>query len=297
MFIINTFKGIFIGIALVVPGLSGSILALVMGLYEGIINAVSNFNKDIKKNALFLAPIGLGAIIGILASARIVLWLCQEYPLQSYLFFTGLVLGAYPLIFRKMKKTTFKPSYVLFTALGFAFMFIVSHIMDTGMERSHIAIETLSSASDFGTVFAAGAISMSFMMIPGVSGSVMLMLLGQYGTVYNAVGMVIDLARYVLSGNFEAAAYVFMTVLLVVPFGLGALIGVIFIAKILSFLLVQWEGQVYYAVLGLVSSAVFLLVEESGLLQGYEGPLPIVTGIVLLGIGVLCTLFLDKSKE
>jgi len=297
MFIINTFKGIFIGIALVVPGLSGSIIALVMGLYEGIINAVSDFNKDIKKNALFLAPIGLGAVVGILASARIVLWLCQAYPLQSYLFFTGLVLGAYPLIFRKMKQAKFKPSYVLATALGFAFMFIVTYIMDTGMERSHIAIESLSSASDFGTVFASGAISMSFMMIPGVSGSVMLMLLGQYGTVYNAVGMIIDLVRYVLSGNFEAASYVFMTVLLVVPFALGALIGVVFIAKILSFLLSRWEGQVYYAVLGLVSSAIFLLVEESGLLQAYEGPLPILTGIVLLIIGVLCTLFLDKSKE
>ena len=297
MHITNTIKGIFIGIALVVPGLSGSILALVMGLYEGIINAVSDFRKDIRKNIIFLTPIGLGAVIGILASARVVLWLCQEYPLQAYLFFTGLVIGAYPLIFRKMKKTTFKPPYVLYTALGFAFMFIVSHVMDTGMERSHIAVETLSSASEFGTVFAAGAISMSFMMIPGVSGRVMLMLLGQYGTVYNAVGTVVDLIRHILSGNFEAASYVFMTVLLVVPFALGALIGVIFIAKILSFLLSKWEGQVYYAVLGLVSSAVFLLVEESGLLQAYEGLIPIATAVILLIIGVLCTLFLDKSKE
>jgi len=297
MFIINTLKGIFIGIALVVPGLSGSIIALVMGIYEQLINAVSDFRKDVRKNIIFLAPIGLGAAIGILASARIVLWLCQEYPLQAYLFFTGLVLGAYPLIFRKMKKAKYKPSYIFITALGFAFMFIVSAIMDTGMERSHIAIESLSSLSDFGTVFAAGAISMSFMMIPGVSGSVMLMLLGQYGTVYNAVGMVIDLVRYIISGNFESAQTVLMTVLLIAPFALGAFIGVIFIAKILSFLLSKWEGIVYYAVLGLVSSAVFLLVEESGLLQAYQGIFPTLTGIVLLVAGVLCTLFLDKSKE
>lgn len=297
MFLINTLKGFFIGIALVVPGLSGSILALVMGLYEQLINAISDFRKDIKKNLIFLAPIGLGAAIGILASARIVLWLCQEYPLQAYLFFTGLVIGAYPLIFRKMRKTKFKPHYVLITALGFAFMFIISAIMDTGMERSHIAIESLSSASDFGIVFAAGAISMSFMMIPGVSGSVVLMLLGQYGTVYNAVGMTLDLARYIISGNFDAAQHVFMTVLLVLPFGLGALIGIVFIAKILSFFLNRWEALVYYAVLGLVSSAVFLLVEESGLLQAYGGILPILIGAALLVIGVLCTLFLDKTKE
>ena len=218
MHIINAFKGIFIGIALVVPGLSGSIIALVMGLYDDIINAVSGFRKDIKGNIKFLAPIGIGAVAGILASARAVLWLCQTYPLQAYLFFTGLVLGAYPLIFRKMTKSKFKPSYIIAVALGFSFMFIISFIMDTGADSAYIAIDTLDSASDFGILLAVGAVSMSFMMIPGVSGAVMLMVMGQYGTVYNAVGMSIDLIGYILRGNFEAAAEVFMTVMLVLPF-------------------------------------------------------------------------------
>ena len=300
MHIINAFKGIFIGIALVVPGLSGSIIALVMGLYDDIINAVSDFRKDIKGNIKFLAPIGIGAVAGILASARAVLWLCQTYPLQAYLFFTGLVLGAYPLIFRKMTKSKFKPSYIIAVALGFSFMFIISFIMDTGADSAYIAIDTLDSASDFGILLAVGAVSMSFMMIPGVSGAVMLMVMGQYGTVYNAVGMSIDLIGYILRGNFEAAAEVFMTVMLVLPFGIGALIGIVFIAKILAFFLNRWESIVYYAVMGLVSGAVLLLIGESGVMQPEGGFLPILTGIIFLIIGLLCTLFLDrpsKSKE
>ena len=297
MSLLNAFKGIFIGVALVVPGLSGSILALVMGLYESIIHALSDFRKDIRKNALFLAPIGIGAAVGILASARIVLWITQAYPLQSYLFFTGLVLGAYPLILRKMKKARYKPVYIVAMALGFAFMVIVGGLSDTGVERAHVAIESLESLSDFGTLFIAGIISVSLMMIPGVSGAVMLMVLGQYGTVYNAVGMSIDLIGYLVRGNFEAAGAVFMTVLLVLPFGLGALAGIGFIAKIIAFFLKRWESIVYYAVMGMVSGAVFLLVGESGVLQAGGGAVPIFLGVVFLLLGLLCTLFLDKPAK
>ncbi|MCL2565156.1 MAG: DUF368 domain-containing protein [Defluviitaleaceae bacterium] len=299
MHIINTFKGIFIGIALVVPGLSGSIIAIVMGLYEDIINAVSDFRHDIKGNIKFLAPIGIGAVIGILASARIVLWLCQAYPLQSYLFFTGLVLGAYPLIFRKMTKSRYKPSYIIAIALGFSFMFIISFIMDTGADSAYVAINSLESASDFGILFAVGAISVSFMMIPGVSGAVMLMVMGHYGTVYNAVGMSVDLLGYLIRGNFDAAAETFATVILVLPFGIGALAGIVFIAKILAFFLNKWETIVYYAVMGLVSGAVFLLISESGVmrLDIDSGILPVLSGVFFLIIGLLCTVFLDKPNK
>lgn len=320
MYIINAFKGIFIGVALVVPGLSGSILALVMGLYEGIIHAISDFRHDVKKNTLFLAPIGIGAAIGILASARIVLWLCQTYPLQSYLFFAGLVLGAYPLIFRKIRKGKYKPVYILALALGFSFMVIAGGLSDTGLERAHVAIDRLESISDFWALFIAGCISVSLMMIPGVSGSVMLMTLGQYGTVYNAVGMSVDLIGYILRGNFEAAGAVFMSVLLVLPFGLGAIVGIGFIAKIIKFFLSKWETVVYYAVMGLVSGAVFLLVGESGILVSdsetvsssvawlalgenffswsWSGNLiGKFMGVVFLIIGLLCTLLLDKPGK
>jgi len=297
MSVLNTFKGIFIGIALVVPGLSGSILALVMGLYENIIHAVSDFRKDIKKNALFLAPIGIGAVVGILASARLVLWLTQDYPLQAYLFFSGLVLGAFPLILRKMRRNKYKPIYIIATALGFSFMVILGSLSDTGVERAHIAIKSLHSAADFFTLFVAGVVSVSLMMIPGVSGSVMLMVLGQYGTVYNAVSMSADLIGYALRGNFEAAAEVFMTVILVLPFGLGALVGIGFIAKVIAFFLDRWEAVVYYAVMGMVSGAVFLLVGESGVLGAGAGFLPVLSGVVFTAAGLLCTLLLDKPAK
>ncbi|MDR0287801.1 MAG: DUF368 domain-containing protein, partial [Clostridiales bacterium] len=88
--IIHFFKGIFIGLAVVIPGLSGSIFAVAVGLYEKMLEAVNNLRKSPKESILFLLPIVLGAVVGILASTKFILWVCENYPRQSYIFFIGL---------------------------------------------------------------------------------------------------------------------------------------------------------------------------------------------------------------
>ncbi|MDL2248325.1 DUF368 domain-containing protein [Tyzzerella sp. OttesenSCG-928-J15] len=300
MSIINGIKGFLIGIAMVIPGLSGSIFAIVVGLYDGIIETVSNFQKNVKANIIFLLPIGIGCAIGILASTKAVLWLCESYRLQSYMFFIGLVLGAFPLIFRKMFKIKFNPVYLLFVILSFSAIVFTSNL-GAGTEKSYVAITHLSGAGDFLTLMFAGVFSVSLMMIPGISGSVMLMVIGQYGTVYNAVGACLDFAGFILKGNFEAAGESFMTIILVLPFAIGALIGIIFIAKLLNFLLKKWESQVYYCVLGLVIGAIAVLGMESGIGPIVSGPsagiMPFIISAAFIALGFVCTVFLDNPKE
>ena len=300
MSIINAIKSFFIGIALVIPGLSGSIFAVVVGLYEDIINAISDFSKDIKGNIKFLIPVAIGCVIGILASTKAVLWLCENYQLQSYMFFIGLVLGSAPLIWRKMNKIKFNPAYLLLSVLSFAAILLTSNSGD-GTEKSYIAIQHLNSASDFATLLFAGLISVSLMMIPGISGSVMLMVIGQYGTVYNAVGSALDFLIFVIKGDFASASECFMAMALVIPFLLGALIGIVIIAKILSFLLKKWEALVYYCVLGLISGAVVVLALEGGIVE-IAGNISanifkILISIVFIVVGYVCTIFLDNPKE
>ena len=300
MSIINVIKSFFIGIALVIPGLSGSIFAVVVGLYEDIINAVSSFSKDIKGNIKFLAPVAIGCVIGILASTKAVLWLCENYQLQSYMFFIGLVLGSAPLIWRKMSKIKFNPVYLLLTIISFAAILLTSS-GSSDSEKSYIAIQALRGLPDFLTLLFAGIISVSLMMIPGISGSVMLMVLGQYGTVYNAVGSALDFLMYVIKGDFIAASECFMTVALIIPFLLGALIGIVIIAKILSFLLKKWESLVYYCVLGLISGAIVVLALEGGIVEiaadFSANVLNIFISIIFIVIGCVCTVFLDNPKE
>lgn len=304
--VINFIKGFFIGIALVIPGLSGSIFAVVVGLYDKILMAINTFRKNLKKNIIFLLPILLGILAGIFGSTNAILWVCENYTQQSYFFFIGLVLGSLPLVLRKMKKVKFNPIYLILAFLSFFIIMTITLSIGAGNEeaaKSYIAIERIQNVSDLLIVFGAGVFSCSMMAIPGVSGSVMLMVVNQYGTVYNAVGKCVYVVKYILQGNWEMAMASAESVLIVIPYGIGAIVGFVLIAKILTYLLKKFEGLTYYAVLGLIIGAIFSL--------AYNGVLPdldftlgagklvglFVIDIILVIAGILCTIFLDSPEK
>ncbi|TFI70980.1 DUF368 domain-containing protein [Carnobacterium divergens] len=301
MSLINTLKGFLIGIALVIPGLSGSIFAVVVGLYEKMMDSINHFKTNKKASFQFLLPIVIGAAIGILASTKMILWVCVEYPIQSYLFFVGLVLGSFPLVLKKMKKIQFKPSYLIVSLVSFLLILALTKMGEGGSE-SYIAIQSFDSWDDAFSMLFAGAFSMSLMSVPGVSGSIMLMVINQYGTVYNAVGQFVDLLFYLLKGDFTAANAAFGSVLLLIPFILGSVIGVILIAKLMGYLLKKYESLVYYGVAGVMVSALITLF-ETGVFPYWSTEtatinplLLVVIGIICLVIGVVCTLFLDSPS-
>ena len=95
--IINFFKGMIVGIANVIPGVSGGTIAVCTGIYEKLISTISNFFKNFKKtfksNFFFLIPIGLGAVVGILAFSKLMTYLLENFPMQTNFTFIGLILG------------------------------------------------------------------------------------------------------------------------------------------------------------------------------------------------------------
>lgn len=178
--LIDFIKGILIGIALVIPGLSGSIFAVVVGLYEPILHAVNNVRKEFKKSFLFLLPIVLGVVIGILLSTKMVLWVTQNYIQQSYFFFIGLVLGSVPLVLRKVKGIKFKPQYLLLSVISFAAILAISFMLagkNEEVAKEAITIAKITGVGDFLILTFAGLFACASMSIPGVSGSVMLMVM------------------------------------------------------------------------------------------------------------------------
>ncbi|MDR2656168.1 MAG: DUF368 domain-containing protein [Oscillospiraceae bacterium] len=298
--IFNMIKGFFIGIALVLPGLSGSIFAVVVGLYDKILSSISNFRRETKKSAAFLWPIALGCVAGILASTKAVLWICEKYPVPSYMFFVGLVIGSFPMIYRKIRSIKFKPQYILISVAAFTAMLVLSGLVE-GPESSNlsVAIPELTNARDFFTLLLAGLFTTSLMAIPGVSGSVMLMVINQYGTVYNAVGKITDLAGAVFSGSGERAADLGRSVVLLVPFLAGAAIGMVFVAKLLTMLLTRFEGLVYYAVGGIVLATVITLELDGVVPRAMEADfLPqFLIGIVFVFAGYIATIVFDKQED
>ena len=147
------------------------------------------------------------------------------------------------------------------------------------------------------------------MSVPGVSGSVTLMVLGQYNKVYGAVGDCSDMVKYILKGDFDAALLYGKSLGTAIVFAIGGVLGFLIIAKLISRLLLKFEAQVYYGVSGMVLGATVILFTQGVLLDdsfksiftgaGLSGGIVgiLVIDVLLIAIGVICTLFLDDDSE
>lgn len=102
-------KGMVIGVSNVIPGVSGGTMAVVMGIYDQIIESINHFLKQPKKYLQFLIPLGIGAGVGILIFSRVILWLFEFYPMATNFLFIGLILGGCPLLYKEASKTKIKP--------------------------------------------------------------------------------------------------------------------------------------------------------------------------------------------
>lgn len=298
--ILNVIKGMLIGIALIVPGLSGSIFAIILGLYEKGLNAIANFWENPLYHLKFLLPIALGGGIGILASARLMLDITARFPAFSYLFFCGLVVGSAPLVFRKINKASFKPIYLIGTVSAF----LVVVIMGTSnVEGGHISLYSINTFLDFFSILFAGLASVSLMAVPGISGSIIIIILGHFGTVYNAVSETVTLLFHILSGNWFYALESLSTVLILVPFALGALIGIVTAAKIMTHILKNYEVILYYFVLGALLGTITVLF-NIGVINNIPLNNNLLSLLIFIFVGFLCstigiilTLFLDRPDN
>ena len=297
--IINFIKGIVIGLALVIPGLSASTFAVVTGLYDKIIFAANNLRKEFKKSFLFLLPIGLGAAIGILASVSAIVQIMYRFPLQSYAFFIGLVLGSIPAIYGKIKGGTGVKSNYVFTALGLAIIVVLSLVVPT---YDVAAISAIENPGHFISILTAGIISCFLLTVPGVSGALVLVLLGQFATIYGAVGNFANMLFMIVRGQEGALELGLDAGAIVLTFFVGALIGLFAAAKIIGFLIERYETKVYFAVMGLVLGAVFTLFHIDGIVIGHfteiSPYLLLNAGLLLVfaAIGFVCTKFMSRSK-
>jgi len=294
--IINFIKGIFIGLALVIPGLSASTFAVVTGLYDKLIFAANSLRKEFKKSMIFLLPIGLGAAIGILASVGAIVDIMERFTLQSYSFFIGLVIGSIPVIYGKIKSGIKTKPYYIIAIVGFAVIVSLGFIVPS---EEVVAIPVIDSIGDFIAVLTAGIISAFMLAVPGVSGAVILILLGQFGTVYGAVG---DFAAaiFMLIRSQDGAMYQLLSSsAIVLTFFVGALIGLAAAAKIIGFIIERHEVKVYFAVMGLVLGAIVTLfnfgIAEKFTQFSPELALNTVLLIVFAALGFMCTKLMSKK--
>lgn len=261
--IILLIKGALFGIANIIPGVSGGTLALTMGVYEDLIGAISHFFKDVKKSLKFLLVFGLGAALSILLMSKVISFCLDKYPFPTTLFFVGLIVGGVPLLTRKVRKNKVKPLNLLLFLVTFGIV-IAMAFMQEG--NNVVSLATVSPWMMF-ILFLVGMIAAATMVIPGVSGSFVLMLLGFYKPIVNTVSKLTDFQQF---GH---------NLIILVPFGIGVLLGIILIAKLIEFLFNKYELSTYYAILGFLVASILTLCAT--LFQVSFSNIEVVIGIVL----------------
>ena len=280
----NILKGMLIGIANIIPGVSGGTMAVSMGIYDRLISCISHPFKDLKNNVLFLIPIALGMGLAIVASAFGIDYLFETFPLQTNLLFIGLILGSLPAIYKKVKYSALRIGQILAAVIFFGL--VVGMAMLNGANGSSVQLEV--NFISLLKLFFIGVIASATMVIPGVSGSMMLLLLGYYNPILDTIK---ELFRAVIGFNFEK---IFTEVLLLSPFGIGVLVGMVAIAKVIEVIFAQFPMYAYWAIIGLLfaSPVAILLV---GTFKEIT-VLGIITGIAAFGGGLFISGRLGENE-
>ena len=265
--IILAIKGFVIGLANIIPGVSGGTLAITLGIYEKLIGVLTHFIKNWKENLKFLIPIGIGAVLSLLVFSNIIGYSLEHYPVPTTLLFMGLFLGGIPILIRKVKGTKSISNFLIFL-LTFSVVLIFTLLQ----EQTHtVNLEHLDGIGYF-LLFVVGIIAAATMIIPGISGSFILMLLGYYEPIINTIR---DLSHM---------NHIMDNLLILIPFGIGIMIGIVSIAKIIEYLLNKYETKTYYGIIGFVVASIFSILIQMGMPQDF---FQLFLGIVLAFIGFL----------
>lgn len=270
----NVVKGMLIGIANIIPGVSGGTMAVSMGIYDKLISCISHPFKDFKNNVLFLIPIALGMGLAIVASAFGIDYLFETFPLQTNLLFIGLILGSLPAIYGKVKSTTMRLGHIVAAVLFFSL--VVGMAMLNGSGGGYVQLE--ATFVSLMKLFLIGVLASATMVIPGVSGSMMLLLLGYYNPILDTIK---EFFTAVIEFKFDR---LFAAMLILVPFGIGVLVGMVAIAKIIEVIFERFPLYAYWSIIGLLFASPIAILLVGSFHQ--ITVLSIVTGIVALGGGL-----------
>lgn len=229
------FKGLIIGIGNIAPGVSGGALAMILGIYEKLVYTVGNFFKDIKKNIIFLFPIGVGAGVGIVGFSWILKYLLEHHPMPTTFTFAGLIIGTLPVLFKRANKKGFKKVYFIpfIITLAIAISFV---LLETGFEKVDMTAELEMNIINILKLALCGFLIAGSIVIPGVSGSVLMMLIGVYDALLEAISTI--------------------NIVVLFPMAVGLGIGVLAFSKLMEYLLDKHYSITYYAVLGFVIGAI-----------------------------------------
>ncbi len=256
--------GIAIGASNVIPGLSGGTLAVLLGIYPRLIAALtlSELKQHLRKHLLFLVLVAVGALCGVILLAGLVEMLLLNYPAPTYLFFIGLILGGLPRLISDYRQMSPRLGDSIWFLIGVAAVLCTHLFASPGAMREGGALVLIIS----------GMLGAAAMVIPGISGSFILLMMGSYQHILSAVNQ-----RDIITLLF---------------FALGMLIGILSIAQLMRLFLKRASHQVWALVIALVAASapsLFLVMYPS------LTPFNLLPGAIAALAGFSLTFFVQRS--
>ncbi|ANU24419.1 DUF368 domain-containing protein [Planococcus donghaensis] len=266
----NIYRGILMGISDLIPGVSGGTIAFILGIYDRLLQSISGFfSRNWRKQLGFLVPLGIGIVITLLLFSRVIEYLLEQHYEATQFFFMGLIIGVIPYIMKQAEvKKNFTSRHVIILLVIGAALAVTAFIPT----EEDLAPITSLTVPIFFMLFFSGWLASMAMLLPGISGSFILLLLGVYSTAINALST--------------------LNIPVVFAIGAGVIVGFIVSSKAIQYLLQHFTYVTYAAIIGLILGSLFVV------FPGFSSdPTTLITSLVTFGLGLSFTLLFSSPKK
>lgn len=258
-FLYRILCGFCLGISVFAPGISGSIMAIIMGIYDKLIEIMANPFKNLKQNIKFLFPMGIGAVISLVLFVLVFSYLFETYEKAVYMLFIGLIAGNLPMIYKEARKSEFKWYYLVGSVIAVAVAFVIGV-----MSESAGSTQGIIAGDNFIYLAICGAVAGFASLVPGMSISMILIVMGVYDKL------------------IESAKSFDIVVIAVV--GIAFVVAMVLSSRLIKFIFEKFSGLAHFMVLG------FLVGSIGGIFCSLPSDGSNIAGVIMLVIGLAVSL-------
>lgn len=278
-FLVSMLKGAAIGVAMIIPGVSGGTIAVLFNIYENLINAISNLKKDFKNSFLYLLPIILGMVLAFAAMYFPLKLALKHFPVQTISLFSGLMLGSIPMLFKQSLDNGFKKVDFIAGLITFVLVIGICFIPNMG----NVDLSVNMPKYGYVLLFLIGILGSCALVIPGISGSMLLLIFGYYEPILDTISE--------LTNNFTHSLAVLASV------GLGIVFGFVVVAKLMNYLLTKYKRITYWAIVGFVIGSIPAIFLSYDYTDVSINAITIISSVIVFILGSIISFYLIKLSE
>ena len=296
MYILNFIRGFCMALADSVPGVSGGTVAFILGFYDDFVNSlnglISGSNSDRLKSFKFLSKIGIGWVVGFILSVLFITSIFEKNIYEINSLFLGFIIASIPLIVKSEKKTLLeKKRKIIFLVIGMFVVWSMTYFNPMTGSGSSLSVKASNLNLIFIIyIFLSGMIAISAMVLPGISGSTILLIFGLYAPILGAI-------KHVLGLNFE-----YLPALII--FICGVLVGMMLTVRAVRYLLRKFRAETIYCIIGLMIGSIYAVIMGPTSLEIPQAPMSFntfsivffIVGCILVPSLEMLKRFLDKSN-